>query len=160
MACIEHILITRVCTFYHVKLTQSTALSQCVICIDLSLNLPKLWLLLVFMNNQPIVLPSRLNSSCFSWFPLNHFRSVRTWSEKWVKMTGVFSTWYQGDSLHRREISTVPCDNSVFVYIIPLTKYHTGTRAKISFRCESCKARNDHALWNRAPNGVEQIAHA
>ena len=129
MACIEHILITRVCTFYHVKLTQSTALSQCVICIDLSLTLPKLWLLLVFMNNQPIVLPSRLNSSCFSWFPLNHFRSVRTWSEKWVKMTGVFSTWYQGDSLHRREISTVPCDNSVFVYIIPLTKYHTGTRS-------------------------------
>ena len=31
--------------------------------------------------------------------------------------------------MHRREISTVPCDNSLFVYIIPLTKYHTGTRS-------------------------------
>ena len=129
MACVEHILITRVCTFYHVQLTQSTTLSQCVICIDFSLTLPKQWLLLVFVNNKPIVLPSMLSSSCFCWFPLNQTRSVRAWSEKWVKITGVFSMWYQDDSLHWREISTAPCDNSLFVYIIPLTKYDTGARS-------------------------------
>ena len=155
MACIEHILITLVWTFYHVKLTQSTALSQYVICIDFSLTLPKQWLLLVFMNNKLIVLPSRLSSNCFCWFPLNQTRSVRAWSEKWVKITGMFSAWYQDDSLHRREISTVPCDNQYGALCL-FTSYHSQniipvpgqpgchTGAKISFRCESCKTRNDH----------------